>query len=211
MQERVDRASRRPLRAIAGFITSRGLAYTGAWSVSPRARKLSWHALAGGPLPPPTCLSLKSWPERSDPVHLVTSGRVARLARSRGRWGTTPCMDVPLSSQPAPLTILPAVSFNMGFGGLQCDHLAYGSRLKAAAHRASTTGSRSFHSRTRWTRICPSMVVPAASFSRSRPLTACQGPKQSLLHLHSHSHTLHYMDMVYQLLACLPSKSYLAV
>ena len=62
--------------------------------------------------------------------------------------------------------------------------------LKLLRNRASTTGSRSLHSRTRWARICPLMVVSAASFSRSRPLTACQGPKQSLLHLHSHSHAI---------------------
>lgn len=41
---------------------------------STQPRKLSWHALVVGPLSPPACLSLKSWPDRSDPVHLIASG-----------------------------------------------------------------------------------------------------------------------------------------
>lgn len=54
------------------------------WSSIDTPRRLSWHALVVGPLSPPACLSLKSSPDRSDPVHLITSGRVARLARSLG-------------------------------------------------------------------------------------------------------------------------------
>lgn len=142
---------------------------------------MPWHALAAGPLSPPACLSLKSWPERSDPVHLIASGRVfARLARSPGSREAKPCMDAPLF-----------LSYKVYRGDmlLQSTRAMY-LLLSAATQRTSHLGLFHFTHRRDWQgfaiedRCC--CVV-----SRSRPLTACQGPKQHLLHLHGYSIQVH--------------------
>lgn len=165
----------------AGSTTS---AVLPSWAIvgvsSTQPRKLSWHALVVGPLSPPACLSLKSWPERSDPVHLIASGRVfARLARSPREPG-----DQTLHER---ISALHGVTWRCVFVVHQ-DYVFSSSGLPRTA--PPIRDSTHFTHRRDWQgfaiddrRCC---IV-----SRSRPLTACQGPKQLLLHLHGYSIQVH--------------------
>lgn len=151
---------------------------------STQPRKLSWHALAVGPLSPPACLSLKSWPERSDPAHLIASGRVfARLARSPGsRESKTLHVDASLSYKVSRGGAFFAVHLRMYV--LQCSSLGLPRTAPPIRDSTHFTHGRVWQGFAVDDRRC--CIV-----SRSRPLTACQGTQQLLLHLHGYSIQVH--------------------